>query len=475
MKLFFYIAIVSLLSLYIISDEIFATTDELDQNEINVKQANNHFVKGEYKEAIKIYEQILDANPENKKIMNMKGIALSNLDYDSKSLKEFFKVLQQNPNDITALIGMGLGFGNLGEYNESSIYFNKALEQDPENNVIKNYKKIIDEINLKYRYTSTEKPEFRENLKNENPPQWFKHIVKWWTSEKINDNEFLTILEYMLEKDHIQVPKNMTFDNLKELKMLSWIRSNLDLWSQNNISDDEFYKNINWLEQNKFIKIKNNIKTNEELEYENFWFNTYLLDIKNNISKEKRYITYPNPSQDVIKKFLRDYTKWNYEQQVLLPSTEFPDPTYEVIDGIYHITYKIYLNEQPSGLPLDHKLTVNDSFQFWEEQELKTDNQDAKIKFEITKQKADASVWITWVVRDMGQGVLGHAHLGKGVVEVALGDYGCDGSFQLYDIKSVKTIMTHELGHSIGLPHTNDRTNIMYPSYTPSYAYCLVQ
>tara|TARA_B110000444_G_C18530214_1_gene450786 strand:- start:383 stop:670 length:288 start_codon:yes stop_codon:yes gene_type:complete len=74
----------------------------------------------------------------------------------------------------------------------------------------------------------------------------------------------------------------------------------------------------------------------------------------------------------------------------------------------------------------------------------------------------------------MGEGVLGHAHLGKGVVEVSLGDYGCDGSFQLYNVESVETIMTHEIGHSIGLPHTNDRTNIMYPSYTPSYAYCLL-
>ena len=47
--------------------------------------------------------------------------------------------------------------------------------------------------------------------------------------------------------------------------------------------------------------------------------------------------------------------------------------------------------------------------------------------------KGEANVWVTWVVRNMGEGVLGHANLGKGVVEVAIGSYSCDGSFQLFD------------------------------------------
>ena len=116
----------------------------------------------------------------------------------------------------------------------------------------------------------------------------------------------------------------------------------------------------------------------------------------------------------------------------------------------------------------------------------------AKIKFEVTNKKFDANVWVTWVVRELcsediqkeqirdgkepckPDQILGHAHLGKGVVEVTLGDYNCDGSFQLYDVNSVETIMTHELGHSIGLPHTSEKNNIMYPSFTPSYAYCLL-
>ena len=196
--------------------------------------------------------------------------------------------------------------------------------------------------------------------------------------------------------------------------------------------------------------------------------------IENNISKEIRYIEFPNPSLDVIKKFLRDYVKWNYEAEVQKASTSFPDPTYEIIDEEYVIYYKVYINEQPMGLPLDHVSTLVNSFEFWENQSLSTNNQKAKIKFEVTEKKHEANVWITWVVRDIGQGVLGHAHLGKGVVEVTLGDYNCDGSFQLYDVNSVETIMTHELGHSIGLKHVEEKTNIMYPSYSPSYAYCML-
>ena len=78
------------------------------------------------------------------------------------------------------------------------------------------------------------------------------------------------------------------------------------------------------------------------------------------------------------------------------------------------------------------------------------------------------------MVRNIGEGVLGHAHLGKGVVEVTLRDCNCDDIFQLYDVKSVEAIMTHELGHPIGLKHVKEQNNIMYPSFSPSYAYCIL-
>ena len=104
-----------------------------------------------------------------------------------------------------------------------------------------------------------------------------------------------------------------------------------------------------------------------------------------------------------------------------------------------------------------------------------TDGKKAIAKFFTTDKKFEANVWVTWVVRNLGEGVLGHANLGKGVVEVAIGSYGCDGGFQLFDVGTVEYIMTHELGHSVGLNHSTKLDSIMYPTIPDTaYEYCLL-
>ena len=209
----------------------------------------------------------------------------------------------------------------------------------------------------------------------------------------------------------------------------------------------------------------------------NQWeFSRYLDRIENIVNKDKRYIEFPNPSNDVIKKFMRDYVKWNYDQQIEIGNQGFPNPEYVLRDDVYYLEYKIYVNDQPAALPLDHVSTLVNSFKMWEDMEFNAnDGKKVKINFVTTNTKTNANLWVTWVVRDLGEGVLGHANLGKGIVEVALGGYGCDGNFQLFHVNTVEYIMTHELGHGIGLRHSEDPNSIMYPSMkNTQYAYCML-
>ncbi len=464
-----------LLSFGILTGTAFGQVEQ--EAEMLFNQANDYFVKGEYNQAIEIYDNILEIAPANISTLKMKGIAQSNLEQHDKSLKQFFKVLQHRPNDVISLTGMGVGFGYLGEYDESISYFEKAINEKPDSVVIKNYKEFIEKVIQKYPYTVTEKPDGLGEEIITPIPEWVRNSAGWWSLTQITDEDFAKGLEYLVQNNIIQIPQNQSSDGVAESELPSWLRKNAGWWSQGLLTDEEFFKSIQWLVNNGFIEINTQVgtqRTQEQIDHEFYLFERYLRDVSNNISKEKRYIEYPNPSQDVIKKFLRDYVKWNFEEEVKKTSGNFPDPTYEIIDGTYILQYKVYINEQPTGLPLDHVSTLENSFAFWEEQELSVNNEQAKVEFEVTNLKHEANVWITWVVRNIGEGVLGHAHLGKGVVEVTLGDYNCDGSFQLYDVQSVETIMTHELGHSVGLPHVTDQNNIMYPSFTPSYAYCLL-
>jgi len=362
----------------------------------------------------------------------MKGIALSNLDRHKSSILEFYNVYQQDPQNITALIGLGVGFGNFGEYKQALTYFDQAYNLLPDNHIVKNYYEFATKTVEKYPYNEVEKPEvFTLNIPQTIPP-WIKNTAGWWAENKIPDEEFLKGINFLIDNELLVI----------------------DIPDIQNLTEEE-----------------QKIKDRNEWE-----FSRYLDRIVKTVNQDTRYIEYPNPSNDVIKKFLRDYVKWNYDQQIEIGNKSFPNPEYVLIDDIYNLEYKIYVNEQPSGLPLNHVSTLVNSFKMWEKAEFTAnDGKKVKIHFVTTEMKTNANLWVTWVVRDMGEGVLGHANLGKGVVEVALGGYGCDGNFQLFHVDTVEYIMTHELGHGIGLRHSEDPDSIMFPSMkNTQYAYCML-
>ena len=454
-----------------------------DMNDIQnlYKKANEHFMLGEYHQAIELYDEILEISPMNKKTSLMKGIALDNLERHKSSILEFYKVNQQEPQNIMALIGLGVGFGNYGEYKQALTYFEQAYELAPENHIVQNYYEFATKTVNKYPYNEVEKPEiFTINI-SQTIPVWIKNTAGWWATDKIPDEEFIKTLQFLVENNIINIEDSERTQTTLQV-IPSWIKNTAGWWATDKIPDEEFLKGINFLINNGFIivdlpDIEGLTEEENMVNDRNQWeFSRYLDRIEKTVNVDKRYIEYPNPSNDVIKKFLRDYKKWNFDQQIEIGNKNFPNPEYVLIDDIYHLQYKIYVNEQPIGLPLDHVSTLINSFKIWEVMEFNAnDGKEVKINFVTTKSKLDANLWITWVVRDLGEGVLGHANLGKGVVEVALGGYGCDGNFQLYHVDTVEYIMTHELGHGIGLKHSDDQNSIMFPTMKNTmYAYCVL-
>ena len=109
-------------------------------------EATEHFMMGEYSQAIIIYNKILEISPDHTKTLLMKGVAESNQDRHKNSILTFKKVLQSDPENLMAIIGIGVGFGNFGEYKQAHIYFLIANEISPENHIVKNYKEFAENV-----------------------------------------------------------------------------------------------------------------------------------------------------------------------------------------------------------------------------------------------------------------------------------------------------------------------------------------
>ena len=497
---------IKLFTIFLLTAVLFAGSafaQDMDERTKLLTEAQQPFLKGEYEKTIKIYDEILKIYPTDYKIFEMKGIALSNLRLESTlamqpqqnvsprdpshlnklSMIEFYKALEINPNSVLALNGMGLGFGNFGEYSEAELYFKKSLEIDADNQVTQNYlislEKLVQKYSLDIFENPTKKPAFLQALEERTIPYWIKNNAGWWSDDKISDNDFIAGIEYLIKNKIINLSSQNINENSSDV-IPAWIKNNAGWWSAGKISDGDFLSGIKYLIENSIIKV--NAQTDselvqKELERKAWNFEQYLKNIQSDIKNQNRYVENINPSEYVIIKYWKDYHKWNLEQFINRPNI-FPD-RYVWLDpetDRYVIEYKVYINDQPDGLPIDHVSTLENSFSFWEKYTnlIANDGKKVDIRFNTTGMQGEANIWITWVVRNMGEGVLGHATLGKGVIEVAIGGYGCDGSFQLLDVDTVEYVMTHELGHSIGLNHATNPDNIMY-NVVPyaGYAYCL--
>ena len=92
---------------------------------------------GNFNKALECFENAISLNPNFHKVWYNKGLVLAILDRYKEAIKCYDKALEINPNYVSAWVNKGNALVELCKYEEAVECYDKALEIDPNNELAK--------------------------------------------------------------------------------------------------------------------------------------------------------------------------------------------------------------------------------------------------------------------------------------------------------------------------------------------------
>jgi hypothetical protein len=86
-------------------------------------------------------------------------------------------------------------------------------------------------------------------------PVWVKTNAKWWSDDTIDNENFISGIEYLVNEGIIKVTLPDSDDNPSISELQPWIKNTAGWWADDMISNDEFLNAIEWLISNNIIQV----------------------------------------------------------------------------------------------------------------------------------------------------------------------------------------------------------------------------
>ena len=85
-------------------------------------------------------------------------------------------------------------------------------------------------------------------------PSWIKNNAGWWADGQIDDNTFVTGLQWLISNDVMTIPPTEQGTGSDDV-IPSWIKNNAGWWADGQIDDNTFVTGLQWLISNGIMKI----------------------------------------------------------------------------------------------------------------------------------------------------------------------------------------------------------------------------
>lgn len=95
-----------------------------------LREAHEHRINGEYDQAIGLYQQVLDEDPEHAEALWGLGLSQMNMGEFDEALENICKASDAEPQNQLYLLDAGKHYTMLGMYDEAKPFFQKTIAID---------------------------------------------------------------------------------------------------------------------------------------------------------------------------------------------------------------------------------------------------------------------------------------------------------------------------------------------------------
>lgn len=88
-------------------------------------------------------------------------------------------------------------------------------------------------------------------------PSWVKNNAKWWSDGQIDDNSFVSGIQFLVENNILKIPPTRVEKQSTEsdMSLPSWVKTNVGWWADGKVTQTEFISSMQFLVKNDIIKI----------------------------------------------------------------------------------------------------------------------------------------------------------------------------------------------------------------------------